>query len=108
LPIRRVAVAAFLVAFAASVQAASTIAVDQRGLVFNMTSATLQRGDRMIYTNSDDVTHNIHIFTDDDDDLADLGLQKPGVKLSYKFDKAGRFIVRCNIHPSMKMVVSVK
>jgi plastocyanin len=108
LRIRPIAVTALFVAIIGSVQAASTIVVDQRGLVFNMKSAELQRGDRMIYQNSDDVTHNIHVFKDSDDDLADLGLQKPGVKLSYKFDQAGRFTVRCNIHPSMKMVVTVK
>ena len=55
-----------------------TIAIDQRGLVFNVSSESLQRGDRLIFNNSDDVTHNIHIFTGDDDDVADLGLQKPG------------------------------
>lgn len=108
MPIRRVVIAAVFFALVVSVQAANTITVDQRGLVFNITSTSLLRGDRMIYTNSDDVTHNIHIFAEDDDDLADLGLQKPGATLSYKFDKAGRFIVRCNIHPSMKMVVTVK
>lgn len=106
--IRPFAVLAILTLLAASVQAATTIAIDQRGLVFNVSSESLQRGDRLTFNNSDDVTHNIHIFTGDDDDVADLGLQKPGVKLIHKFDAAGRFIVRCNIHPSMKMTVSVK
>src|SRR4051812_47730910 len=105
--IRPFAVLALLIAFAASVRAA-TIMIDQRGLVFNVSAETLHKGDRLVFANSDDVTHNIHIFTGDDDDLADLGLQKPGVKLTHRFDAAGRFTVRCNIHPSMKMVVTVK
>jgi plastocyanin len=108
LSIRLFAAVAILASLAASVRAASTIQIDQRGLVFNVSSKALHRGDRLVFTNSDDVIHNIHIFTGDDDDLADLGLQKPGVKLTQKFDAAGRFIVRCNIHPSMKMVVTVK
>jgi plastocyanin len=37
----------------------------------------------------------------------DLGLQKPSKLLSYKFDKAGSYRVRCNIHPSVKMSVTV-
>jgi len=35
-------------------------------------------------------------------------LQKPGVPLSYTFDKVGDYKVRCNIHPSIKMPVTVK
>ena len=104
---RQLPLIATLALLAASVCAANTITIDQRGLVFNISSETLHKGDRLILTNSDDATHNIHIFTGDDDDLADLGLQKPGVKLSHRFDAAGRFIVRCNIHPSMTMVVTV-
>jgi plastocyanin len=37
----------------------------------------------------------------------DLGLQKPSKLLSYKFDKAGSYRVRCNIHRSVKMSVTV-
>lgn len=60
-----------------------------------------------MFANKDDVSHNITVVNDDDD-TTDLGLQKPGQTLSYTFDKAGRFTVRCSIHPSMKMTVSVK
>ena len=38
----------------------------------------------------------------------DLGLQKPGATLTYRFDKPGAYRVRCNIHPSVKMAVTVK
>jgi plastocyanin len=62
----------------------------------------------MIFNNEDDVTHNIHILGPGADESADLGLQKPGVPLNYRFDKAGRILVRCNIHPAMRMVVTVK
>ena len=74
-------------------------------------SANLQgmTGDRLIFTNDDDVIHNIHIFgPGGEDDSEDLGLQKPGKSLSYKFDKIGAYRVRCNIHPSVKMSVQVK
>ena len=105
---RPLTLAALALLSIAAVQAASTITVDQQGLVFSQRTASVQRGDRIVFVNGDDVIHNIHLFADNDEDERDLGLQKPGVRLNYQFDKAGRFTVRCNIHPSMKMVVMVR
>jgi plastocyanin len=106
--IRLAAAMAFLMGIIVAVQAASTITVGQHGLVFTQTSASLARGDRIVFTNEDDVIHNIHIFGPGNDDSTDLGLQKPGATLTYRFDKAGSFMVRCSIHPSVKMAVTVK
>jgi plastocyanin len=106
--IRLAAAIAFLMGIIVAVQAANTIMVGQRGMVLSRTSATLARGDRIIFTNEDDVIHNIHIFGPGDDDSVDLGLQKPGATLTYKFDKVGSYRVRCNIHPSVKMTVTVQ
>ena len=69
---------------------------------------TVSKGDRVNFDNQDDVIHNIHVFGPGPDEEEDLGLQKPGAPLSYKFDKNGLFLVRCNIHPSIKMSVTVK
>lgn len=105
----RLAVAvAILMGLVVAVPAATTITVIQRGLALNMASASLTRGDRLNFTNDDDVIHNIHIFGPGDEENTDLGLQKPGKLLSYKFDKLGSYRVRCNIHPSVKMSVTVK
>lgn len=101
-----VAIAAALLVIAAGVQAAG-VTIDQSGQLFSEKSLSLQPGDTVTFANKDDVSHNITVV-DDDDDTADLGLQKPGQNLTYKFDKAGRFKVRCSIHPSMKMAVTVK
>lgn len=98
---------AILMGLVVAVPAASTITVIQRGLALNMASVALARGDRLSFTNDDDVIHNIHIFGPDEEST-DLGLQKPGKRLSYKFDKSGSYRVRCNIHPSVKMSVTVK
>jgi plastocyanin len=97
---------AALAAVAAAVQAAS-LTIEQSGQQFSQKSASVARGDTIVFANHDDVTHNINVI-DEDDDASDLGLQKPGESLIYKFDKAGRFKVRCSIHPSMKMAVNVK
>ena len=105
----RLAIAiAILLGFTVAVPAAATLKVIQHGLALNPDSATIAKGDRLIFTNDDDVIHNIHIFGPAEDDSSDLGLQKPGATLSYKFDKAGAYRVRCNIHPSVKMAVTVK
>jgi plastocyanin len=100
------AAAAAAIMAAAGVRAAG-VTVEQSGQVFSEKSLKLSAGDTVTFANKDDVSHNITVV-DDDDDLTDLGLQKPGQNLTYKFDKAGRFKVRCSIHPSMKMTVSVK
>ena len=41
----------------------------------------MAKGDRIIFTNEDDVIHNIHIFGPDDYEK-DLGLQKPARSLA--------------------------
>jgi plastocyanin len=89
------------------VQAAGTSTAVRRALVFDKASVSLAKGDRITFTNEDDVIHNIHIFGPGDDQK-DLGLQKPGATLGYIFDKAGAHMVRCNIHPSVKMAVTAK
>jgi plastocyanin len=86
---------------------AATTTIEQAGQKFSERSVSLGTGDILMFANHDDVTHNVNVV-DDDEDAIDLGLQKPGENLTYKFDKAGRFKVRCSIHPSMKMSVSVK
>lgn len=86
---------------------ASTTTIEQSGQQFSEKSLALQRGDSVTFANHDDVTHNIGVV-DADDEVVDLGLQKPGQSLTYEFDKAGRFKVRCSIHPSMKMTINAK
>jgi plastocyanin len=106
--IRLTVAVAFLMGLVVAAPAATAITIVQRGLALDRASAALAIGDRLNFTNDDDVIHNIHIFGPGSEDSADLGLQKPGKMLSYKFDKAGAYRVRCNIHPSVKMAVTVK
>jgi plastocyanin len=106
MPFRFAVAIAFLMGIIVAVPAATVVSVGQHGQLFTRSSASLARGDRMIFTNEDDVIHNIHIFGAGFE--RDLGLQKPGVALNYTFDRSGAYTVRCNIHPSMRMAVSVK
>jgi plastocyanin len=104
--IRLAASIAALTTIALAAQAGG-IAIEQNGQQFSQKTAAIAVGDAVTYANHDDVTHNINISFADDDPV-DLGLQKPGESITYKFDKAGRFKVRCSIHPSMKMTVNVQ
>jgi plastocyanin len=86
---------------------AGTQTIEQSGQQFSEKAVTIKPQDSLTFANHDDVTHNINVI-DDDDNAVDLGLQKPGENLTHMFDKAGKFKVRCSIHPSMKMTVTVK
>jgi plastocyanin len=101
-----IATTAAVMAFGAGVRAAS-MTIEQSGQLFSEKSVTLKPGDTLTFANHDDVTHNINVINSDDD-ATDLGLQKPGETLKYKFDKTGRFKIRCSIHPSMKMSANVE
>jgi plastocyanin len=69
----------------------------------------VQAGDKLVIHNADTVTHNITVRgSGEDADSDDLGLQKPGVDVSYVFQTRGTYTVVCSIHPRMRMVVSVK
>jgi plastocyanin len=108
MPIRLALAIAILLGLVVAVPAAATLTIIQRGLALDRESASVARGDRIVFTNDDDVIHNIHILGPGSEDNVDLGLQSPGKKLSYKFDAAGAYRVRCNIHPSVKMSVTVR
>lgn len=102
-----VVAAACLLCLAAPSGRAASVSVDQSGQQFGQTALTVAKGDTVVFTNRDDVTHNISVVNDDDD-ATDLGLQKPGEALSYRFDERGKFKVRCSIHPSMRMKINVE
>ncbi len=86
---------------------AASVTIDQSGQVFSRKSIDIPRGTILTFTNHDDVTHDVSIF-DSDDNAVDLGLEKPAANLTHEFDRAGRFKVRCSIHPGMRMIVNVK
>jgi plastocyanin len=97
-----------LAVFAAPAWAA-IVTIVQAGQAFSQTDVTLKAGDHLKFSNQDDVKHNILVQEGDDDDNAkDYGVQPPGQSVDVAFDKAGKFLVRCHIHPDMKMNVIVQ
>jgi cytochrome c peroxidase len=105
--IRSACLLAALCLGAAAALAAASLTIVQAGQRFSARLVSVHPGDSIDFANQDDVTHNIHVI-DADDAATDLGLQAPGEILSYRFDRIGRFQVRCSIHPSMKLTVDVK
>ena len=87
---------------AAAVAAAGTV-VSQKGKAFSEKEMTLAIGDSITFKNEDDVKHNILIKKMD----YNSGVQEPGNETTVTFDTAGKFKVRCGIHPKMKMKVVV-
>jgi plastocyanin len=86
---------------------AAVVGIDQAGQQFSRKAITIKAGDTIRYQNGDDVIHNINVI-DAADLIRDMGLQKPDAHIDVLFDKAGKFNVRCGIHPRMKMVVTAE
>jgi plastocyanin len=78
----------------------------QKDRTFSQTEITVKPGDKIVFRNSDDVTHNVFSITPGME--FDLRRQAPGATSTVPFDKEDVAEVRCSIHPRMKLVVTVK
>src|SRR5579863_1647590 len=72
----------------------------QKDRAFSQTEITIKPGDKIVFQNSDDVTHNVFSITSGME--FDLRRQAPGASSTVPFDKEGVAEVRCSIHPKMK------
>ena len=86
--------------------AAASVTVDQKNIAFSLPSLTVKKGDTVVFTNSDQTSHNLLITGEGV--TIDSGLQQPGVVFKAPFLKAGTYQVICGIHPKMKMSVVVQ
>ena len=66
---------------------------------------TIAKGSVVNFANDEQFTH--HAFVDTPQFSADTGDIPPGESRGIAFDKAGTYLVRCAIHPQMKMTVDV-
>jgi plastocyanin len=85
--------------------AAETMSVSQRGRKFTPDTLSVQSGTLVRIANDDRVTH--HVFVDQPDMKFDSGEQSVGNEVTLKFDREGKFAVRCAIHPTMHLDVTV-
>ena len=72
---------------------------------FSVTTMTVKAGDTILFKNDDPVVHNI--FAKSDVKTFNV-TQNPGEETPITTDAAGTFVVRCAIHPKMKLTVKVE
>jgi plastocyanin len=80
--------------------------VEQRDKAFGVERVTIRPGEKVIFQNLDDITHNI--FSASKGNEFNINVQKPGGSTGVTFWNEGEVEVRCAIHPKMKMTIMVQ
>ncbi len=96
---------AVLAAVGVATFAADTVTVSQRGRRFAPDTLRVALGTLVRIENDDRVTH--HVYIDQPDMKFDSGEQSVGQEVTLTFDHEGRFAVRCAIHPTMHLDITV-
>jgi plastocyanin len=78
----------------------------QKDKSFSAPDLVVQAGDRIVFKNEDDVSHNV--FSRSPDHEFEVKVQLPGQETPVTFGKPGTAEVRCAIHPNMKLRVNVE
>ncbi len=80
--------------------------VTQKDREFSTTEITIKPGEKVVFQNDDEVTHNV--FSTSKANAFTIKVQKPGEASTVDFTEEGTTEVRCAIHPKMKLTVTVK
>lgn len=101
-------VATLLAAGAAALSPAlaKEVTVTQKGQQFTPRTLTLKVGDEIVFVNDDTGTHNV--FSESPGNAFDLKAQRPGSRSNVTFSSPGQVDVRCAIHPTMRLSVTVE
>ncbi|MGE5766751.1 MAG: plastocyanin/azurin family copper-binding protein [Bacteroidota bacterium] len=86
--------------------AAAEIVVSQSNKQFSTEAVTAAVGDVLVFSNQDNVAHNVHSTSTGH--TFNLGLQKPGESARLELSSDGTIAIRCAVHPKMKLTVTVK
>ena len=81
------------------------VVIGQKGKKFSQTEVTVKVGEKLVFNNDDDVTHNV--FSAAPGFAFNVVAMKPGSDHQLTFTKEGSFDVRCAFHPAMKVKVTV-
>jgi plastocyanin len=81
----------------------SSLTVHMKGSAFQPQSADVKVGQTVIFTNDDEVTHNV---TEPDKGI-NSGDITAGKSWQYKFSKPGAYSYVCTYHPGMKGQITV-
>ncbi len=66
----------------------------------------MHAGDRVVFRNDDDITHNV--FSKSEGAAFNVKLQEPGSDSPVVLERPGVVDVRCAIHPKMKLRIVVE
>jgi len=80
--------------------------ISQKGKLFDPVELTVPQRGEVLFRNDDPVTHNV--FSRTEGSQFNLKMQKPGQEDIVKFELPGDVIVRCAIHPTMKLTIHVE
>jgi len=79
--------------------------MDQLGLAFTPSELFVRVGQRMVFTNSETLAHNVHVrFADTDSTVFDIDTLT-GQSLEFVFEREGGYDVVCDIHPGMRALI---
>lgn len=92
-------------ASAVATKSADLHEVSQSNKNFAPGEITIESGDTVVFLNDDEISHNV--FSRSAESKFNLKIQRPGEHKSYQFETPGKSVVRCAIHPQMKLVVNV-
>ncbi len=103
---RLVALAGLLVAAAPGAAGAGEHQVSQKGKQFQPGELRIRAGDRVVFRNDDEVTHNV--FSKTPGAEFNVKLQAPGTESPVVLERPGVVDVRCAVHPAMKLRIVVE
>ena len=86
--------------------AAGGYKVSQKNKTFSQGSMTVKKGESITFTNDDDVAHNV--YSTSAGNAFNLKTISPGGAGTATFNTPGTVEVRCAIHPTMRLTVTVK
>lgn len=97
---------AFFVLGVSLAQAETTVTINMIDKTYDPTELKVSKGTKVIFHNGDGVAHNV--VSADGPEKIDLKLQKPGEDLNFTFNKTGTYPVGCDLHPKMKINITVE
>lgn len=103
--IRLLATFASLALIAALAWGRSFVVV-QKDKTFDAERLVIRPGDKVIFQNHDEITHNIYSASRSNE--FNINAQRPGGSTGVTFWTEGEIEVRCAIHPKMKLTIVVR
>lgn len=82
-----------------------SVVLRQEAKRFEFEKVKIKPGDKIVFQNHDEITHNIYSSTKGSE--FNINIQRPGASTGVTFWNEGEVEVRCAIHPKMKTIISV-